>query len=30
MRLLFLVLLALVCLIQYPLWLGKGRVVRGC
>lgn len=24
MRLLFLVLLALVCLIQYPLWLGKG------
>ncbi|ARP87292.1 cell division protein FtsB [Bordetella genomosp. 9] len=24
MRLLFLVLLALVCLIQYPLWFGKG------
>jgi cell division protein FtsB len=24
MRLLFLVLLALVCLIQYPLWVGKG------
>jgi cell division protein FtsB len=24
MRLLFLVLLALTCLIQYPLWLGKG------
>lgn len=24
MRLLFLILLALTCLIQYPLWLGKG------